>query len=169
MGVLLGRLCDLLLLVLLYLIDAGLSKKVSKWGKLLSVLLLLTIMLPMAFSASAIGNVTDTAFVLERTGVAKSQVSTPMRGKLDYTSSYAYNVSSNVDFTKVEVRGANSDASPAIYGTQCTYGAYKRLNRGTSSYFPNTVKESGYSFAGFVFNFTYVDAYINVLWSPDSV
>ena len=32
MGVLLGRLCDLLLLVLLYLIDAGLSKKVSKWG-----------------------------------------------------------------------------------------------------------------------------------------
>lgn len=116
------------------------SRKVSKWGKLLSVLLLLTIMLPMAFSASAIGNVTDTAFVLERTGVAKSQVSTPMRGKLDYTSSYAYNVSSNVDFTKVEVRGANSDASPAIYGTQCTYGAYKRLNRGTSSYFPNTVK-----------------------------
>ncbi len=145
------------------------SRKVSKWGKLLSVLLLLAMMLPIAFSASAIGNVTDTEFVLERTGVAKSQVSTPMRGKLDYTSSYAYNVSSNVDFTRVEVRGANSDANPAVFGAQCTYGAFLRLDRGDYKYFPNTVKEDNYSFAGFVFNFTYCDAYINVLWSPDSV
>lgn len=87
------------------------------------------------------------------------EVTTSGRAKRDNTSSYAYNMKSNCDITKVEVWGLND---PQHAAHQCTYGPYKSLPRGAAYYFPNLVYERGYDNACLTFHFNKIGAYLYV-------
>lgn len=143
-------------------------RKVPKLVKCLCVLLLLTLLVPLAIPASAT-NYQDTLYLRERTGVALSSVDTPTRAKEDSSSAYAYNDASNVTINSIKVMGLSTPANTCWQGRDLTYGSPVRLPVGSASYLPNMVYENGYHNAGLVFNFQYADVYLHIWWSPDSI
>lgn len=116
-------------------------------------------------TANAAGNWTDTLFKFESTRNYYA-AGTEFRGKWDYTSCYAYNQKSSINFQEVEVVGRYGNSTQL-----CTYGSPKGLPIGSAYYFPNLVKERGYTQAALNFchwdNYTAVNYY--VWWSPDSI
>lgn len=143
-------------------------RKVPKLVKCLCVLLLLTLLVPLAIPASAT-NYQDTLYLRERTGVALSSCDTETRAKEDSSSAYAYNDASNVTINSINVMASNRHLDNAGDGVNKTYGSPVRLPVGSSAYLPNLVYEDGYRNAGLVFNFQYADVYLHIWWSPDSV
>lgn len=144
------------------------AKKFPKVFRILCVILMLTLLVPLALPVSA-NNSQDRLKLRERTGVALSSVDTTSDLKTDTTSAYAYNDASSVGINSVKVMGTPHQELTCWQGTDCTYGNYLSLPIGTARYLPNLVYERGYLGCGLVFNFQYTDAYIHIWWSPDSV
>lgn len=138
--------------------------RLGKW--MLAALLCLTLSCLITTGAQAAGNIKDTLYEYTEHADHLLQVMTPERQKLDYTSSYAYNMKSNCKIDTVKVFG-----SPKPYGGahNCTYGTPKSLPIGAAYYFPNLVKENGYNYATLQLNFNKIKAYLYIWWSPDSV
>lgn len=149
------------------------SKRLPKIAKYLTFVYIAVFLVSTIGSMQASarnGNISDTLYIFENTyeNIQITETITPFREKWDYTSSYAYNSGSNTDITRVKVRGKNLFDD---YFVDCTYGSWKDLPIGYAYYFPNTVKESGYSHAALEFwpAWGTYGMYIHVYWSPDSI
>ncbi len=136
-------------------------------SKLFCVGMALTFIMSIGmFSASAAGNYTDTAFTQNYNGDG-SDVFTPKRAKLDYTSSYVYNKNSTYGFS-TNVYGSNDTSN--IIGAYATYGPSVHVSKGQAKYLPNLVKERGYKYAQIgMMSDSHSPSYISILWSPDSI
>lgn len=146
------------------------TKKVSNVIRYLGLVIfvLLIISVVATNSVSAAGNYHDTLYEYIEGGATFTQVTTPLREKWDYTSSYAYNMKSNTDIDKVKVGGSEGPTlQDVVY--DCTYGSPRSLLMGRSGYFPNLVKEREYDYACLTFEFYKVGAYLYIWWSPDSI
>lgn len=119
-----------------------------------------TTVLSMTVSA---GNSTDTGYTYK---VSNSTKYTDFREKLDDTSA-SIKVTSG-DYIIVRVYGKTG-----VFGgkADCTYGIPKTVGvSSTYTYLPNTVYESGYSFACLGFTSASGTSFTSTgVWSPDSV
>jgi hypothetical protein len=158
------------------------SRTINKYlkGCLIASAAAVTVMSTSIFQTLAAGNYKDTVHEEYNSTdlVEVTDIITEPRGKWDYTSSYAYNKSSNTDFEDVFVYGSYYEDNDPSYGEpaydglhDCTYGSRKDLPVGRSGYFPNTVKEEGYECASLRICPVYggKGMYVCFLWSPDSI
>jgi hypothetical protein len=115
----------------------------------------------------AAGNYKDERFYQYYNGDG-SDVFTPFRAKLDYTSSYSYNNRSTYGYT-ANVYGDYTKYGSGI-GTYCTYGTPRHLSVGQAKYLPNLVKERGYNYAQIgMMSDSHNPSIFDMLWSPDSI
>lgn len=113
----------------------------------------------------AAGNYKDTRFYHYYNGDG-SDVFTPLRAKLDYTSAYSKNDYSTYGYT-TNVYGSNGGSG---IGTYCTYGTPRHISVGQAKYLPNLVKERGFNNARLgMMSDSHNPSIINMLWSPDSI
>ncbi len=142
-------------------------KRNSVRAKIGSLLFVFVMLLSSGLcSAGAAGNYQDTLIKFEYDG-SGSDVGTPARQKLDYTSSYIYNKASDYKFSRVLVHGCFGTSGSSY---DCTYGVPKEVKVGEAKYLPNMVKEWGYTYARLVIMpGSHAKHHIYALWSPDSV
>lgn len=145
------------------------SRKLNRFTKgiiITGVLLILfsTLKVGQAMRCQAAGNYHDTVFEYEidTDECEITDVSTPLREKWDYTSSYVHNNRSWTEISYIRVYSED--------GTNCTYGESERCAVGVAKYLPNLIKERGYSYARLEFDpHDGHHNFIHILWSPDSI
>ncbi len=117
----------------------------------------------LSMTVSAAGNYTDTGYSFK---VSTSVKYTPFREKLDNTSA-SIKVTSG-DYVIARVYGKTG---PLGGKADCTYGTPKTVGVSSSyTYLPNTVYESGYSYACLGLTSASGTSFTSAgVWSPDSV
>lgn len=128
------------------------------------------------FSASAAGNYTDAVKTWTSAQTANgTPLTTGLRGKWDYTSSYVYNYNDSAGtlgaWVNREKTSTGTITVDRYYGGQFVYNGppnKRSVPRGSYSYLLNYVREDGYGYAAVGVINSKV-GYHKIAWSPDSI
>lgn len=138
--------------------------------KTLGVIIALTVIMGVFNYAKkfelAAGNYHDTVYEwrIDNDMCETTELITPSRAKLDYTSAYIYNKNSQDELKGIKVLGVRNGY------VDLTYKEHKNCKVGEYKYLPNLVKERGYAQAALWFDpGNGFHNYIYILWSPDSI